>query len=299
MDTPTPQLRHLVVASDFGPSSDRALERAAALAHQHGARLTLLHVVEPLPVVSAWGDPGAAAWIGMEALLDAGQAALGRQLGRHAGTPAAEATPLCRVGLPRRDLGAIARELAGDLLVVGARNERRLGDRLLGSTAQAALHHAGLPVLVARRPAGAPWSWMLAASDGSSAATAAIAWAEALAPWAEGRLLRVHPPLPEATLALMQPDPVQLEDFQRREEREAADRAAEEARAHPRWQATFRRGEVIDTVLGEIAERAVDLVALGTRGHGPWLGGLLGSLSQAVLAHADTDVLLVPRPAGA
>jgi nucleotide-binding universal stress UspA family protein len=50
-------------------------------------------------------------------------------------------------------------------------------------------------------------------------------------------------------------------------------------------------------VLGEIAERAVDLVALGTRGHGPWLGGLLGSLSQAVLTHADTDVLLVPRPA--
>ncbi|MFN7520702.1 MAG: universal stress protein [Lysobacteraceae bacterium] len=292
-----PQPRHLVVASDFGPASDRALERAASLAHQHGARLTLLHVVEPLPVVSAWGDPGAAAWIGMESLLEAGDAALKRQLGRHAGTPAGDAQPVCRIGLPRRDLGAIARELGGDLLVVGARNERRLGDRLLGSTAQAALHHAGLPVLVARRPAGAPWSRMLAASDGSPAASAAIDWAEALAPWAEGRLLRVHPPLPEATLALMQPDPARLEDYLRREEQEAAARAADEAKAHPQWQAAFRRGAIIDTVLGEIAERAVDLVALGTRGHGPWLGGLLGSLSQAVLAHADTDVLLVPRPA--
>ena len=50
--------RHLVVATDFGPSADNALARALALAQGLGARLSLLHVVEPLPIVSAWGDAG-------------------------------------------------------------------------------------------------------------------------------------------------------------------------------------------------------------------------------------------------
>lgn len=289
--------RHLVVATDFSPAADNALARAGALAQKLGARLSLLHVIEPLPVASAWGDPGAGAWLGLEALIAAGEAELRRQLERHAGSAAAAAVPICRMGLPRRDLGRLARELEADLLVLGARSERRLGDRLLGSTAQASVHHAGLPVLVLRRPAGAPWSRVLAASDGSAAAHAAIGLAEALAEGSEARLLRVHPPLPEATLSLMQAAQAQLDALELRNEREAAALAEAEAKAYPAWQGEFRRGEVIGTVLGEIEQRAIDLVALGTRGHGPWIGGLLGSLGQAVLARATCDVLLAPDPA--
>ena len=289
--------RHLVVATDFSPAADAALARAGVLAQNLGARISLLHVIEPLPIMSAWGDPGAGAWLGLEALHNAGEAELRRQLDRHAGTPAAAAKAVSRIGLPRRDLGRLAQELGGDLLVLSARNERRIGDRLLGSTAQATVHHAVLPVLVLRRPAKAPWERVLAASDGSAAAQVAIALAETLADWSEARLLRVHPPLPEATLSLMQPAQTQLEALVKSLETEAVLRAETEARAHPRWQGEFRRGDVIDTVLGEIEQRAIDLVALGTRGHGPWLGGLLGSLGQAVLARASCDVLLVPEPA--
>jgi nucleotide-binding universal stress UspA family protein len=289
--------RHLVVATDFSPAADAALARAGTLAQRLGAALSLLHVVEPLPVMSAWGDPGAGAWLGLEALQRAGESELARQLARHAGTPAAAAVATCRVGLPRRDLGRLAQELGGDLLVIGARNERRIGDRLLGSTAQAAVHHVPLPVLVLRRPAASPWTRVLAASDGSPGATAAIALAEGLADWGEAHLLRVHPPLPEATLALMQPAQTQLETLVQGLERDAIARAEAEAQAHPRWQAAFRRGAVIDTVLGEIERRTIDLVALGTRGHGPVLGSLLGSLGQAVLSRAGCDVLLVPQPA--
>jgi len=293
MNTANSAIRHIVVATDFEPPSTEAVRRAAALATRLGATMSLLHVVEPLPMVSAWGDPGAAAWIGMDALLQAGGARLRRQA-EVLGDVAASAALVCRVGMPRRDLGTIAAELGGDLLVIGCRGERRLGDRLLGSTAQTTLHRAAIPVLVVRRPAATSWDAVLAASDFSPASLRAIALAEALAPAASKRLLHVHAPMPEATLALMQPDPGQLETYLGLAERDAAARFEQECATYPAWKGEFRRGPAIDTVLGEAERHAVPLLALGTRGHGPWLGGLLGSLGQAALARGRADVLLVP-----
>lgn len=284
--------RHLVVATDFGPSADNALARALALAQGLGARLSLLHVVEPLPIVSAWGDAGSAAWLGVEALVQAGEEALARQIARVPGAGAAGVTAACRVGMPRRDLGRIARELGGELLVLGARNERRLGDRLIGNTAQAAVHHACLPLLVCRRPAAAPWREVLAATDFGEAAARAVALAEALSPGARRRLLHVHASLPEATLALVQPDPGQLERYAAAAEADASQRFDALCAGLPGWTGHFRRGHAGELLMEAIATHQPDLVALGSRGHGPWIGGLLGSLGQRVLAQAEADVLL-------
>jgi nucleotide-binding universal stress UspA family protein len=287
---------HLVVATDFSPSADQALRRADALAHHLGARVSLLHVIEPLPVVSAWGDPGAAAWIGLEALQEAGARALERQVAAHPDLRAGVSARHCLIGQPRRDLGALAAEIGGDLLVLGAHAPTGLGQRLLGSTAQAAVHGCPVPLLVCRRPATTAWHQVLAATDFSPSAEAAVALAEALAPEAGKRLLHAHPPLPEATLALMQPDPVQLERFVAEAERMASEHFAEACRRAPGWIGQFRRGEAPDLVVREATLHGADLVALGTRGHGRWLGGLLGSVGQKVLAALDADVLLVPAP---
>lgn len=297
-DPRTPiSLRHLVVATDFSPCSDEAFKRADAMAAALGAQLSLLHVVQPLPVVSAWGDPGSAAWIGLEALQQAGDAALRRQLDAHPQRQCREVGLHCRIGQARRDLGTQAQDLGGDLLVLGTHPPRGLGERLLGSTAQAALHGAPLPMLVCRRPAHSPWRRVLAASDFSPASDTAVALADTLASDAERRLLHVHAPLPEATLALMQPDPAQLEHFRAEAEAAASQAFSKLCEAHPAWIGLFRRGEPEDTTLREAQSLQIDLIALGTRGHGPWLGSLLGSIGQRVLAQADADVLIVPDAA--
>jgi len=285
---------HLVVASDFSPCADDALRRADALATALGARLSLLHVVEPLPVVSAWGDPGAIAWIGLEALQEAGLARLRQQRARLASLSHPEIALHCLVGQPRRDLGALAAELGGDLLVLGAHAPTGLGQRLLGTTAQAAVHSTPLPLLVCRRPAAAAWRCVLGATDFSATAERALSWAAMLAPTAETHLLHVHPSLPEATLALVQPDPAALERFTIEAEKVALERFSALSARHPAWVAHFRRGHAAETVEQEAAARGADLVVLGTRGHGPWLGGLLGSVGQRLLAQVDADVLLVP-----
>lgn len=292
----TPAPSHLVVASDFSACADDALRRADALAVALGARLSLMHVVEPLPVVSAWGDPGSVAWIGLEALQDAGLARLRQQRARLASLAHPDIALHCLVGQPRRDLGALAAELGGDMLVLGAHAPVGLGQRLLGTTAQAAVHASPLPLLVCRRPATAPWRLVLGASDFSPSAERALPWAAVLAPAAEKHLLHVHPALPEATLALVQPDPAALERFTAEAEKAALARFDALSARYPDWSAHFRRGDVADTVEHEAAARGADLVVIGTRGHGPWLGGLLGSVGQRLLAKLDADVLLVPHP---
>ncbi len=291
---PTPT--HFVVATDFSACADEALRRADALATRLGAALSLMHVVEPLPVVSAWGDPGSVAWIGLEALQAAGLERLRQQRARLTTLAHADIALRCVIGQPRRDLGALAAELGGDLLVLGTHAPTGLGKALLGSTAQAAVHATPLPLLVCRRPAASPWRCVLGAADFGPAAERALQWAEALAPAADKHLLHVHPSLPEATLALVQPDPAALERFAAEAEKAALARFETLCGRHPGWVAHFRRGDVAETVEREAAARSADLVVIGTRGHGRWIGGLLGSVGQRLLATCDADVLLVPAP---
>lgn len=292
---PAPAPTHLVVASDFSPCADAALRRADALAMALGARFSVMHVVEPLPVVSAWGDPGSVAWIGLEALQQAGLERLKQQRARMAPLAHPEIALHCLIGQPRRDLGALAADLGGDLLVLGAHAPSGFGQRLLGTTAQAAVHACPLPLLVCRRPATAPWRRVLGATDFGPSAERALTWADVLAPNVEKHLLHVHPSLPEATLALVEVDPAALERFVAEAEKSALERFGALSARYPDWVAHFRRGDVAETVEHEAAARGADLVVLGTRGHGPWLGGLLGSVGQRLLATLDADVLLVPQ----
>lgn len=47
----------------------------------------------------------------------------------------------------------------------------------------------------------------------------------------------------------------------------------------------------------DIAKKAnADLVCVGTSGHGPWGGAILGSVSQRLLNHCPCPVLVVPAP---
>ncbi len=50
MNAPVNALRHLLIATDFSAAADRALARAAQLARQRGARLTVLHVIPQGPL---------------------------------------------------------------------------------------------------------------------------------------------------------------------------------------------------------------------------------------------------------
>jgi nucleotide-binding universal stress UspA family protein len=57
-----------------------------------------------------------------------------------------------------------------------------------------------------------------------------------------------------------------------------------------------RGGDISAAILSVAAEVSADAIILGTRGRGGVKSMLLGSVSQAMVHHADRPVLIVPSP---
>ncbi len=61
-------------------------------------------------------------------------------------------------------------------------------------------------------------------------------------------------------------------------------------------EASVLRGPVIQTILDQIEHRGIDLVILGSHGHGAVYQMLLGSVSEGVMHRAGCPVVTVPSP---
>lgn len=143
---PALEFRHVLCPVDLTGASEGALRAAAALARQHGASLTLLHVV----VVPGSAIP--------EALLDT-PPALAEDLSAPADQPlldwmakaerlgAPRVRALRSVGTPAQEILALARRDGVDLIVVGTHGRTGLGHLLLGSVAEEVVRRAHCPVL--------------------------------------------------------------------------------------------------------------------------------------------------------
>ncbi len=140
--------RHILAAVDLAPGEeDPVLGRAAALARQYGARLSLLHVVEYVPPLDLAYDPVVPVGVDIEnQLMDRARAELDRRLG-WLGVEGAQA--FVEAGSPKRETVRFAQENGVDLIVVGTRGRHGLS-LLLGSTANGVLHHAPCDVLAVR-----------------------------------------------------------------------------------------------------------------------------------------------------
>ena len=57
--------------------------------------------------------------------------------------------------------------------------------------------------------------------------------------------------------------------------------------------AKLRRGNPADEILREVEEEGYDLIIMGSRGLGVFSRSFLGSVSNKVLNHADTNILII------
>lgn len=138
--------RQILLAVDFQPDCERVAARAVDVAERYGATLTLLHVVENLPV-----EPGNELMIppatSVESeLLENAERRLA-ELGERLGIPAARQH--VAVGQTKYQVVTFAEENGVDLIVVGSHGRHGLA-LLLGSTANALLHGAKCDVLAVR-----------------------------------------------------------------------------------------------------------------------------------------------------
>ena len=136
---------HILVAIDLSDEADDVLEKARFLAETNGARLTLVHVVEPLSVAYGSDIP-----LDLTNLQDEIT-----QQARDRISSLAESIHLDKgeqhvvYGRPEREVHRIAEESNVDLIVVGSHGRHGLA-LILGSTSTSILHGACCDVLAVR-----------------------------------------------------------------------------------------------------------------------------------------------------
>jgi universal stress protein A len=142
------RIQSILVPLDFSAPSQKALDYAVAFAKLFGAKLALLHVVEPVatpdfansfPLLTENDKVKAACEAKLEFLI--------RQKG--IGAKLVEKT-LVRQGRSYHEITEAARTLKADLIIISTHGYTGLKHALLGSTTERVVRHAPCPVLVVR-----------------------------------------------------------------------------------------------------------------------------------------------------
>ena len=138
--------RHIAVAVDFSASSDRAVERALAMAREPGDRVTLLHVV---PGFSSGVPPhlyryGIAEYQHQLVTDARRRMQVAVPVNRH--SPAALHTRVLQ-GDTVTEIGRAVERIGADLLVAGTSARGAVSRALFGTTAARLLRVTGVPML--------------------------------------------------------------------------------------------------------------------------------------------------------
>ena len=143
------RLRSILVPLDFSPPSKKALDYAVKFARQFGAKLTLVHVVEPVPMP----DFDASFPLAME--NDQLTAAAKNELEsavKSARIPGGTVEKiLVRFGRSFHEITDVSRTRKVDLIIISTHGYTGLKHALLGSTTERVVRHAPCPVLVVRQ----------------------------------------------------------------------------------------------------------------------------------------------------
>jgi nucleotide-binding universal stress UspA family protein len=140
-------IRAILAAADFSACSEDAFRLACALARDYGARLIVLHVATPPPLVT----PGE-----LQRALQRPDGYAAELEGRlrtvYAADSPAEVEYRVQDGDPAVEILGVAREARCDLIVMGTHGRTGLGRLLMGSVAEKVVRKAVCPVLTVKVP---------------------------------------------------------------------------------------------------------------------------------------------------
>lgn len=297
-DVPATFPASVLLATDLGPRSDRAFDRALQLARAWKARLVVLtvvdHAAEQAQDMLA-GRPSPAWYRPLTPLATAE-----RELSADARQDGVEIAVRLAEGEPGPAIVQIARAEGCGLIVVGVARHEILGRIALGSTADWLVRHSGVPVLVVRQRVRHAYRRLLAATDFSASSRHALETARTLFPQAETVLLHGFE-VPYLGLSDGDRDET-VAQVAARARREAEDFLAQTAVSANRLPAPLvvEHGDPARLARLYAEQYPVDLTVVGTHGRGAVFELLIGSTARRILESAATDTLVVrdPRAAG-
>ncbi len=284
-------LANILFATDFSPTSDRALPYAAAIAGWFGAKLYVLHAITPEPHYSVPMDP-------LPIALDPIWQEASQKMTQLDRVPSLERIPyetLLEQGTPPEVVSRMIRKQGIDLVVLGTHGRRGLTKLLLGSEAEVIFRQTSCPVLTVgpdvRRRGPQEWklNTVLFPTDLSPNSLHALPFALSLAEETQATLIVLHLAtlLPYASKSVIEADlitqlgallPPDAEDW-----------------CHPEFMVRFEFPA--EGILQVARERGADLIVMSVRksaglsvaAHSPW------RTASEVVSAACCPVLTVRR----
>lgn len=294
-------MERILCATDFSENAEPVVQAAVAMARHYGARLRLVHVSAPIPVVPLYNEVAIdTRWFELQRQHEADQLMAAADRARRDDLT---------VDVDHRDGAAAAeildaaREFDANLVVVGTHGRSGFDRFALGSVAEKVLRKAICPVVTvppsaAPLNAGATFARVLCAYDGSLEAQHAAHYAVSLVRDTPGAvtLLRVVEPIP----AFDGIGAVDVESYRRQWEDDAArslrDLLSPAERQGCRIEERVRYGRPRDQILSVATELRADLIVMGVRGRGTVDLLVFGSTTNHVVRRAPCPVLTVHPP---
>lgn len=138
---------HILLAADFFHEDQIVIDKAKNLADKYQAKLSVIHVVDSIPIT----DAGYGGDIPFDLDLTAELMAVAKKklLSLAEQLAINESDIWLEIGSPKKEIVRVANETQVDLIVLGSHGRHGLA-LLLGSTANGVLHHARCDVLAVR-----------------------------------------------------------------------------------------------------------------------------------------------------
>jgi universal stress protein E len=277
-------MKKFLVATDLSVRSDRALKRAAALAHERVAEFEVLHVVDAsLPDVMLGRVEDASRSAMLDQISSLGLAREGA----------------CRTVIVRgqdyADIIKHAENSGTDLIVLGVPRDSA-PTMFRGTTAERVIRSSHVPVLVVRNVVVKSYQRVLVAVDLSVHSRRALQVAARLVPKGEFYLIHAtHEPFigflgRDSIEQLVRDEERELRLLVESDIRDLQDRMGTEA---PTCVIIVQPGAAQAVIRDQIGNLKPDLVAVGTHGRTGISNMLLGSVAHDILADSSVDVLAV------
>jgi nucleotide-binding universal stress UspA family protein len=138
----------ILVPVDFSENGRKALPYAGQFAAQFGARLYLVHVVEPMPFLPDLRDNPLA--LSEKEVMDKAKEELEELAGTAFPSWKDRIELIVRQGKAHQQITSLAGEQGMDLIIMATKGYTGLEHTLLGSTTERVVRYAPCPVLVVR-----------------------------------------------------------------------------------------------------------------------------------------------------
>ncbi|WP_163559218.1 universal stress protein [Halomonas sp. NO4] len=273
----------LLFACDLSAENRAAFARAVRLANEHGARLDIVHVLDPYLPRRVLHDLEDAVVADMQTMLT----------DIREDYAFAEPRTLLQTvaGAPYAEIIREAHDREVDMIVLGGHRKRGQPDLVAGTTLARVLRSAPCPVLSVSQPASRDWDEILVPVDFSLACRHTLR--ETLKRFPEAHLTLLHAwDIPGERELGSQGDYARWRDREVERLRAQLERETDQLMSElddvPEVELVLEQGDPLEVLLTHLRRQPPDLLALGSRGQ----LGRQSHITEALLTEPHCDIML-------